>query len=381
MMKGAMARLPAQFFRLRKEWKSTIGWLLLPVMLTVLVMKSVGIWQEETKVPIALVVEEETQLANQLVSELENTELLHIHFMALPDALHKLEQHELDSVFVIREGYEENVLTNRRNQVIEAYSSNQSFAYQAIVETVTSLAQQDMARSKAAFVIKQLFNEYGTVGDWDYDEITERSRERQENSALLQTTFSFYNMEQEEKDASIPLLQVFGVWSLFAMITTFFLFDWMLKENRPEIRARWLYTSISFRRYGLGMLLLYTSILFIMDILTAAIFATLFDITLSLNLFLALLFFRLTINLLAFLLASVYRQLFMYYVSGFAIALLFITLGGAIIPLDGLVKRWPWIEMLSPVQSLLAMSVPVGWLIALSIGLMLWIWKGGKVSA
>lgn len=374
-------RLPVQFFRLRKEWKSIIGWLLLPVIMTVLVMKSIGAWQEETKVPIALVVEEETQLATQLVNGLQNTELLHIHFMALTDALHKLEQHELDSVFVIRAGYEESVLTNRRNQVIEAYSSNQSFAYQAIVETVTSLAQQDMARSKAAIVIKQLFNEYGTVDDWDYVEITEKSRERQENSALLQTNFSFYNMEQEEEDTSIPLLQVFGVWSFFAMITTFFLFDWMLKDNRPEMRARWLYTSISFKRYGLGMLLLYTSLLFVVDILTTFVFMIFFDVILSFKLILSLLFFRITVNLLAFLLANFYRQLFMYYVSGFAIALLFITLGGAIIPLDGLVKRWPWIEMLSPVQSLLATTVPVGWLVVLLIGLTLWIWRGGKANA
>lgn len=381
MMRGLMTRLPAHCFRLQKEWKSIVGWLLLPIIMTVLVMEGVGAWQEDTKVPIALVVEEDTQLANQLVDELLNTELLAIHFMALSDALHKLEQHELDSVFVIREGYEENVLTNRRNQVIEAYSSNQSFAYQAIVETVTSLAQQNMSRSKAAFVIKQLFDDYGTVSDWDYDEITKKSRERQENNALLQTTFTYFNMEQEEKESSLPLLQVFGVWSLFTMISTFFLFDWVLKETRPEIRARWLFTSISFRRYGLGMLGIYTVLLSIVDFLTVAIFVALFDITLSLKLILSLLSFRLTVNLLSFLLASVYRKLFMYYVSGFAIALFFITLGGAIIPLDGILRRWPWIEKLSPVQSLLATSIPMEWLVALSVGLVLWIWRGGKVNA
>ena len=380
-MVSSLARLPAQFYRLRKEWKSIIGWLLLPVIMTVLVMKSVGVWQEETKIPIALVVEEETKLASQLVTELENTELLHIHFMELTEALHKLEQHELDSVFVIREGYENNVLTNRRNQVIEAYSSNQSFAYQAIVETVTSLAQQDMARSKAALVIKRMYNDYGSVGDWNYDEITEKSRERQENNALLQTTFTYYDADQETDDSQVPLLQAFGVWSLFAMITTFFLFDWMLKENRPSIRARWLFTSISFRKYGLSMLLLYTVLLFVVDVLTAFVFQSLFDVTITIKLLLSLFSFRVTINLLAFLLASAYRQLFMYYVSGFAIALFFITLGGAIIPLDGLLKRWPWIETLSPVQSLLAMSIPFGWLVVLSVGLALWIWRGGKAIA
>ena len=380
-MKSLIARLPAQFFRLRKEWKSIMGWLFLPIIMTVLVMKSVGMWQEETKVPIALVVEEETQLAGQLVNELVGTELIGIHFMELSEALHKLEQHELDSVFVIKEGYEKSVLSGRRNQVIEAYSSNQSFAYQAVVETVTSLAQQDVARSKAAFVIKRLMNEYGSVDVWDYDEIIGKSRERQQNEALLQTTFTYYDMDLGINDSPVPLLQVFGVWSFFAMITTFFLFDWVLKENRPSLRPRWLFTSISFRRYGLGMLFLYTAILFVVDFLTVVVFSTLFDVVMSSKLLFSLFIFRLTINLFAFLLASVYRQLFMYYVSGIAITLFFITLGGAIIPLDGLLRRWPWIEALSPVQSLLTESIPLDWLILLLVGLALWIWKGGKTIA
>ena len=380
-MKDLMARLPAQFFRLKKEWKSIVGWLLLPIIMTILVMKSVGMWQDETKVPIALVVEEETQLANQLVDELVGTELLRIHFMELPEALHKLEQHELDSVFLIKEGYEESVLSGRRNQVIEAYSSNQSFAYQAVVETVTSLAQQDVARSKAAFVIKRLMNEYGSVDNWDYNEIIEKSRERQQKEALLQTTFTYYDADSRVTDSRVPILQVFGVWALFAMITTFFLFDWVLKENRPSLRSRWLFTSVSFRRYALGMLLLYTSMLFLVDVLTVVVFSSLFSVMMSSKLLISLFFFRLTINLLAFLLASVYRQLFIYYVSGIALTLLFITLGGAIIPLDGLVRKLPWIEVLSPVQSLLTESIPLGWLIMLSVGLTLWILKGGKTIA
>ena len=380
-MKDLMARLPAQFFRLKKEWKSIVGWLLLPIIMTILVMKSVGMWQDETKVPIALVVEEETQLANQLVDELVGTELLRIHFMELPEALHKLEQHELDSVFLIKEGYEESVLSGRRNQVIEAYSSNQSFAYQAVVETVTSLAQQDVARSKAAFVIKRLMNEYGSVDSWDYNEVIGKSRERQRNEALLQTTFTYYDADSGVTDSQVPILQVFGVWALFAMITTFFLFDWVLKENRPSLRSRWLFTSVSFRRYALGMLLLYTSMLFLVDVLTVVVFSSLFSVMMSSKLLISLFFFRLSINLLAFLLASVYRQLFIYYVSGIALTLLFITLGGAIIPLDGLVRKLPWIEVLSPVQSLLTESIPLGWLIMLSVGLTLWIWKGGKTIA
>ena len=155
-------------------------------------MKSVESWQKETKVPIALVVEEKTVMSAQLVEDIESTDLLHIQFMNLEEALHKLEQHELDSVFVIRDGYEDYILSNRRNQLIEAYSSNRSFAYQAVVETITSFAQQDAARSKAAFVIKQIYKDYGIGDEWNYQEIIVSSRDRQKNEALLKSSFNIF---------------------------------------------------------------------------------------------------------------------------------------------------------------------------------------------
>lgn len=370
--------LSTRWMRVKKDWKSLLCWLLLPIVLTILLMKSVGAWQEEMTVPIALVVEEETELAVQLVSDIAGTELLNIQFMELEDALHKLEQHELDSVFVIREGYEEAILAGRRNQLIEAYSSNRSFAYLAVVETITSFAQQDVARSKAAFVIKQLFKDFQMEDEWNYTEIIEKSRERQQNEALLQSSFSYYDKEGTDDEQSLPLLQVWGVWALFAMITTFFLFDWVAKESRPDMRSRWLFTMISFRMYALGTLLLYTVVLFLVDMFTAILFSALFHETLSIQTVIALFAFRITINLLAFLLASVLRQLLMYYVGGLALSLLLIVVGGAIIPMDGFTRKWPWLEALSPVSSLLTGTIPVIWLLTLAALLGLWIVKGGN---
>ncbi|KAA0964972.1 ABC transporter permease [Sporosarcina sp. ANT_H38] len=367
--------------RLKKEWKSLICWLFLPVFMTVLIMQGVKTWHEETKVPIALVVEEQTEMAARLVEDIASTELLHIQFMSLDEALYKLEQHELDSVFVIREGYEDNILTSRRNQLIEAYSSNRSFAYQASVETITSYAQQDAARSKAAFVIKQLFSDYGMEDEWNYEEIIDSSRERQQNEALLQSDFSYYDKDNTAEEQTLPLLKAWGVWAFFAIITVFFLFDWMLKESRPSMRQRWLFTGISFKKYALGSLLLFTAIIYFMDIVTAFTFSLVFQEVLTSRVLFSLFTFRLSINLLAFLLASAYKQLFMYYLSGLAIGLLLIVVGGAIIPMDGLTGKWPWIAELSPVQSLLSGTIPLLWLCALAVLLAMWMWKGAKENA
>ncbi len=367
--------------RLKKEWRSIMCWMILPIIMTVLIMQGGETWQEETKVPIALVVEEQTEMAARLVDDIVSTKLLHIQFMSLDEALHKLEQHELDSVFVIREGYEDNILANRRNQLIEAYSSNRSFAYQAVVETITSYAQQDAARSKAAFVIKQLFSVHDMEDEWSYEEIIESSRERQKSEALLQSSFSYYDKDNAAEEHALPLLEAWGVWAFFAIITTFFLFDWMLKENRSSMRQRWLFTEISFKKYACGSLLFFTVIIFLMDLVTAFLFSSLFQEALTIRVLISLFAFRLTINLFAFLLASVYKQLFMYYISSLGIALLLIVIGGSIIPLDGLTGKWPWIEELSPVHSLLKGTIPQIWLFVMIALITVWIHKGGKESA
>ncbi|WP_203247154.1 ABC transporter permease [Sporosarcina beigongshangi] len=368
--------LVTRWMRWQKEWKSLVCWLLLPIVLTVLLVMSIGLWQEEMTVPIGLIVEEQTELVQQLVADIEGVELLHIHYIELEDALGKLQQHELDSVFVIREGYTDTILAGGRTQLIEAYSSNRSYAYQTVVEAITSFAQQDAARSKAAFVVKQLFKDAHIEDEWNYTEIIESSRARQQKEALLKSSFSYANKESEVLDQKLRIIPVWGVWAFSAMITVFFLFDWLLKENRTAMQARWHFTTLSFWQYAAGTFMIYTFLLVAVDIFALLIFAGLWDEKVTVQVIISLVTFRLTINLLAFLTASVFRQLFMYYVSGIAIALILTVTGGAIIPLDGLIRKWPWMEVLSPVHALLDEAIPVVWLMTLVVLWLVWLWKG-----
>lgn len=373
-----MNRLPAQFFRLKKEWKNVICWLFAPLLLTVFVMKTFGILQDESKVPVALIVEDSSSLAKQLAEEIEKNEMLSVQYIELDNALHKLAQHELDSVFVIREGYGESVLANRRNGLIEAYSSNRSFAYPAISETIMSLAQQDISRSKAAGVIQQLFKDYGMEDQWDYEEIIQKSIEKQQNESLLHTSFSYGKQTGQLNEKPMELLNSKAVWAFFTIISAFFLFDWMIKESRPSMRMRWLYTSTSFKSHAVRMLGLYSLMTILSDVLAMFVFHFVLQETVTLSFILPMLAFRVTLNLFAFLLAVVYRQLFMYYLTGIAAALLLTVTGGAIVPLDALSRRWEWIEILSPVRSLMTTSIPIGWLVLLMLLLAAWMVKGGK---
>ena len=303
-----MNRMPAQFFRLKKEWKSVLCWLLVPILLTVFVMKTFGALQEESKVPIALIVEDSSMLAMQLAEEIEGNDMLAVHYMELDDALHKLKQHELDSVFVIRESYGDSVLANRRNGLIEAYSSNRSFAYPAVSETIMSLAQQDLSRSKAAMVIQRLFHEYGMEDEWDYEEIIHRSEEKQKEESLLHTSFTYGKQSGQTDEKPMELLNSKGVWAFFTIISAFFLFDWMIKESRPSMQVRWLYTATSFKSHAVRILGLYSLLTIVSDALMLVAFHFVLQQPVTMSMILPMLAFRITLNLFAFLLAIVYRQ-------------------------------------------------------------------------
>ena len=87
----------------------------------------------------------------------------------------------------------------------------------------------------------------------------------------------------------------------------------------------------------------------------------------TLSMILPMLAFRITLNLFAFLLAIVYRHLFMYYITGVAASLLLTVTGGAVVPLDALSKESQWVEMISPVRSLMTATIPIAWLLLLTL--------------
>ncbi|MCG3087778.1 ABC transporter permease [Sporosarcina cyprini] len=363
--------------RLRKEWKSVVIWLLLPIILTVVIVKGLGEFQQNAKVPIALIVEDDSVLATELAASIEKMELLSVQNMDLDEALFRLKQHELDSVFVIKEGYGERIHSNQRNRLIEAYSSNRSFAYPSVSEMVLSLAQQDISRAKAAYVIQQIFHEFEMEHAWDYNKIIDASIERQRTESLLHTSFTF-KKGSVAKQQAVPFLNVWGIWALFAIISAFFLFDWMIKENRPSIKVRWLYSATSFQAYSVRLLAVYTLLTLVADVLALLVFAQLLETDVTVRFVFSLLVFRTTLNLFAFLLAILFEKQIMYYVTGMAVSIMLTIAGGGFIPMERLAGKWPWVEMISPVGSLMTNSMPFVWLFPLAIVLGGWIWRGGK---
>lgn len=347
------AVLGIQTMRMRKEWKVLLAWLILPLLLTILTFSMLNKLGDESKVPIGLVIEENTTLSNNLVQRIIGTDYLQVNLLDLPEATDLLEKHELDSVFVIKDGYEEDILDNRRSQLLEAYSSNRSFAYFAVAETISSYVQEEATRTKAATKIKDLYEKYGSSEDLDREKIFQTSKEKQEKKQLITTSFSFQWTPAETASESTSLLSIWGIWAFFQIIATLFLFDWIVKANNTSIKVRWTFTKVSLNSYISWNLLFYTVLLFVMDVVTIYVLHLFNLATPSVRLFSALLGFRLTINIFAALLARDFTNSFFYYICAIAISLILTICGGAFIPIDSIISRWPWLESFSPVYSLL----------------------------
>ncbi|WP_053218265.1 ABC transporter permease [Virgibacillus senegalensis] len=371
------AIIKTRFMHFHKQWLSLLFWLLVPVVFSTLFVVTATQWQQETQIPVGLVVEDESKLAADLTEAINDNPLLSVQQTEMNQALRQLEQHQLDSVFVIRDGYEEEISSNNRNRLITAYTSDRSFAYTPVKEAIASYVQEDASSSRAAHYVIQLAEQQnGNIG-WNWEEIVTTSKEIKKQEALLHTTFSFHQSEKQE-DTSISLWNIWGIWAAFALLSTFFLFDWLIKERQSSITLRLSLLNISYKSYLLYNGLIYLALLWLVDGIVLGIFDYYLDEQIRLADFLSMLSFQFSISTIAFLFAQFFRSTFHYYVSVLPIVMLLSILGGAWIsvPFDH-----GWVTALSPIDAFLKGKVVNSWLLGSVILLACWYFRKEKAYA
>lgn len=370
-----------RLIRLKKEWKSILFWLAFPFVMTVIVMHTIGTVKEQVIIPIGIVLEEESELADELVASLQQTPNLQVQLLPMRMALYKLEKYELDSVFVIRRGFENNIKSSHRNQVVKMYSTDRSIANFVTVETVSSYVQDLASRYKAVAEVQKLFAQNNVSEIVDSEEIIIKSKKRLEEKDLITPLFRFSSNTEDVSSEHGALFNVWGVWSLFSMLATFFLFDWTIKENKKSIRARWLYTTITFRQYSLWNLGFYSFIIVLTNVFTILLMAVVLGVTIKIHVIFALLSFSITMAMVSFIIARCFTKHFFYYVTSILLSLLFAVLGGAFVPIDGLARRFEVVQFLSPVQALLLEKPSWIWLFSIVLILVVSFWRGGRSHA
>lgn len=345
--------LQTRFLHWKKQWVSLLFWIMFPLGLACIIIQTTSSIQEDTKVPVGMVVEDDSRFAQSLVDSLDSSALIRTKELDKKEALYQLEKHELDSVFIIPDGYAEQIRNGSRNRLITGYESDLSIGYSPVKELLLSYVQQDTARSKAAYTVKQISESYPGIRDWTWDEIVSKSMDIQAEKDLIQMSFSFSNKTAPSNEDDFQLWNTWGLWSIFALLATLLLFDWVIKESRSNVIHRFTFMRITQARYLVINLLVYWGLFLIVDILTMFAFHYVFDEEISFRLLYSLIMYRSTLTIGVFLLANLFKNMYIYYSLSFIITLIAAILSGAILPIDGVTNRFGWLEYINPVQAFL----------------------------
>ncbi|WP_190279379.1 ABC transporter permease [Ornithinibacillus gellani] len=356
----------------KKQWLGIVCWSIIPLLIPICIVLGTSNVQDDAKIPIGIVMEENTSTANDFLDEVKSAPFIRVQQLDKTAALQQLEKHELDSVFIILDGYEEEIMRGNRNQLIEGYHSDLSFAYTPVKEMVVSIVQQDAGRYRAVKVIQDIGERYRVQEQWPVEDMIRKSQTIQKDENLLRSSFTYLGEADSMESGELVSWNVWGLWSIAALLATFFLFDWIIKERTSGVGPRFAFFRMSHRAYLIGNMFIYTIFLGWMNLLTMVVYHYVLHEALSIHLFIVLFTFQLTCIMTAFLLATCFKNAYAYFGLAFAITFMIAVISGAILPIDGITGGLPWLEKWNPVQSVMNGEIHYASFILLAIGIAIW---------
>ncbi|SHN23100.1 ABC transporter permease [Gracilibacillus kekensis] len=366
-----------RFLLLKKQWISLSCWIVLPILIAIGFLSTAETVQDDFNVPVGIVLEEESESALALWQEINESSLVDASKFSEREAVRKLEQHELDSVFIIRQGYEETLQSGNRRNLLGSYYSDRSFAYTPVKEMIVSIIQQTTGRIKAANTVINLEMKLSSEQDWSIEEIIAKSKEIQNNEDLLNNQFRFHGESDLSNNSGLQW-NPWIVWAFATMLITIFIFDWVIKERKAIVAVRFPFMKISFPAYMLINVSIYIIILLSIDLSTVVIFYSIYQETI--NLF-SLVSYRIMVCLFAFLFVNIIRNAYFSYIAAILWVLVLIVISGAVLPIGGFDKLGSWINHFNPLYRFLIGEWTVGWLAFCLGGIAIWYVREGKKYA
>lgn len=131
--------------------------------------------------------------------------------------IHQLEQYNYDSVFILTEDFENKILNNERDNIIEAYYTDRSLFYVPAKEFLASLVQEYLGELAVYEEVYALHDELGSEQIISED-ISSTIENTQEESNLLTQELSFQDTEvSREYDELLNPLDGVGILDDYAV--------------------------------------------------------------------------------------------------------------------------------------------------------------------
>ncbi|WP_080874182.1 ABC transporter permease [Oceanobacillus timonensis] len=369
--------ITTRWLHMKKQLLSILFWAVFPILFTWLLISGTELVQDQSSIPVGIMLEEESDMAVQLKEKLDSSDFVRVVEMDNETEMRQMvATHELDSAFVIKEGYADAIQAGQRNQLVTSYRTELSMGYTPAVEMIASFVQEDSGKARAAYTIMDLGETLNRASIPAFDDIINTIYTIEENENLIFTDFYLLG-EEAQDDTGFSLFQnPWGLWSLFTLLSTFFLFDWLIKEKNAVARIRFTFNRFSFQTYLLSNLLLYILGLFVLDMLAWGVFYLLYDESFSLSQLVYLASFRLTVCMFVFLIGLAFKKQLPYYITAILMVLVTAIISGIILPMDGIYENYPWVAFLNPLRQVVYEEGWSGWTFITPVCLIIWYVKG-----
>ena len=356
--------------------------LLIPLAATILLGSFLEKQQKELVIPVGVVDLDESDFSKEIISGMNKQEMLMIYETSPEEGSELLERNEVDSVFVIKDGFQEQLLKEEREEMIELWVSPNSVLSGVIQEVVASEVTKITSAIKASNKVQQLYKRNQINNEFEWQDAYDYTLKQWEPEPLMTIKYTEggrhpWGQEVERAEGDSIFVPYLGIWSFFTMSSCFIASAWIGKE-RPILfsRIRTTYKGLnSYLRQTAGAFLLFYSG---QAVLSFFIFSQLEWIEKESTLFIGMIAFVIISLSISIWLATFFQQLGAYYIAGLLVAFILTILGGGFFPVSDLSSSLEVLSNWLPYQLLEEKVAGEGWkLTVVTIGssLLLWGWS------
>jgi ABC-2 type transport system permease protein len=193
-------------------------------------------YEKSSTVNISIVDEDNTTSSKELVLRMKKNEGINIKTYSREKALSMLEGNQLEAVFIIKEGYEENILTGQNSELIDMAKAPLSISSEYIKVIMSGYVMRRIAENEAVQQVSKLYRESRVpLNENIKKEISDYYNSQWEPKPLMTVNYMEMekNVETIVKSVSLPPSTATGVGLIVIFIMFYILFgsSWLIEER------------------------------------------------------------------------------------------------------------------------------------------------------
>ncbi|MEH7358828.1 ABC transporter permease [Priestia megaterium] len=204
----------------------------LPLIGTVISSSFLAKVQSDSKIPVALVDQDHSNMSKQVMDRLRKTTEIQFLSMNEEQARKQLAKNKIDSIFVFPNGFQQEVAAGNYQGVIDLLTLPSSVATEAVREVVASEVTRLTTNVKAANEVRFLYKVYHIHAGPDlWKEAYHYTDNQWKPKPLMTIDYEAQGTKKYKKQGSVQMTGYVPLWGFFTLLLCCITSDWMIKER------------------------------------------------------------------------------------------------------------------------------------------------------